>query len=91
MPFFQNEIAISKVQCWAIIIQEYGAPICHRKGKHNIRADMLSRMKLQEVDVVDTAGYVELQHSPVTWRLPVKFDGIDKLSSESSSEGGLQG
>ena len=48
---FQNELANSKVQCWAMILQEYGAPIHYRKGKHTIKADMLSKMKLQQVDV----------------------------------------
>ena len=84
---FQNELANSKVQRWAMLIQEYGAPIRYRKGKHNIRADMLSRIRPMEIDVVDTADYVEPQLSTVTWSLPLKFDGIDKQAlSEAQKE-----
>ena len=44
---FLSEIKNTKIQRWAVLIAEYGAPIQYRKGKNNIRADMLSRIKTQ--------------------------------------------
>ena len=42
----------TKIQRWAILLAEYGATISYRKGKHNIRADMLSRIPA-EVAAID--------------------------------------
>ena len=44
---FQNEIKNSKVQCWAVTLAEYAAPIEYRPGKLHIRPDMLSRIRQQ--------------------------------------------
>ena len=41
---FLGEVKNTKVQRWASLIAEYGAPIQHRAGKNNVRADMLSRI-----------------------------------------------
>lgn len=41
---FQSEMANSKVQRWAVVIEEYGAPIKYRKGKNNIRADNVEQI-----------------------------------------------
>lgn len=75
---FQNEVANSRVQRWAVLIAEYGAPISYRKGVNNIRADMVSRVRPLAVDVVDTEDYVEPHTGTVTWSLPLQFDNIDK-------------
>ena len=42
---FLSEVKNTKIQRWSVLIAEYGAPIEYRKGAHNIRADMLSRIK----------------------------------------------
>ena len=54
---FLGEVNNTKVQRWAVLISEYGAPIEYRQGKNNIRADMLSRILPleQEVAVIDSA------------------------------------
>ncbi len=87
---FLSEVANTKVQRWAVLIAEFGAPIKYLEGKRNIRADMLSRIRPQEVDVVDTDDFIEPQTGTVTWSLPLKFDGIDKgeLSAAQKNEFG---
>ena len=55
---FLGEVANTRVQRWAVLIAEYGAPIEYRKGSNNIRADMLSRIQPEDdvmVGVIDTA------------------------------------
>lgn len=42
---FQTEIKNSKIQRWAVLLAEYGAPIEYCKGSTNVKADMLSRIK----------------------------------------------
>lgn len=42
---FSNNIKNSKIQRWAVILAEYGAPIEYCKGSDNTQADMLSRIK----------------------------------------------
>ena len=49
---FTKQMVNTKIQRWAILLAEYGATISYRKGKHNIRADMLSRIPA-EVAVID--------------------------------------
>ena len=39
---FPNEMGNTKIQRWAVLIDEFGADIQYREGKNNIRADMLS-------------------------------------------------
>ena len=33
-----------RIQCWAIMLEEYGCQIEYKKGSQNIPADMLSRI-----------------------------------------------
>ena len=40
----------TRIQRWAVLIAEYGAKIRYRKGKNNIRADMLSRIESDRVE-----------------------------------------
>ncbi len=35
----------TKIMCWAIILNEYGAEIEYRPGCHHVRADFLSHVK----------------------------------------------
>ena len=41
---FTREMNNTKIQRWSVLLAEYGATIEYRKGKNNIRADMLSRI-----------------------------------------------
>ena len=50
---FLQEVKNTKIQRWAVLIAEYGAPIKYREGKNNIRADMLSRIKTHSVAAID--------------------------------------
>ena len=42
---FLSEVKNTKIQRWAVLLAEYGAPIEYRKGANNIRADTLSRLR----------------------------------------------
>ena len=87
---FIGEVANTRVQRWAVLIAEFGAPIRYRQGKENIRADFLSRLPPPTVDIIDTVPAVEPQADVVTWTLPLKFDSIDKgeLSVKQQEEFG---
>ena len=76
LALFQNQVANTKIQRWAVLIAEFGAPIEYCSGKKNIRADFLSRLRPVEVDVIDTVADVEPQTDYVTWSLPLH--GIDQ-------------
>ena len=75
---FLGEVRNTKIQRWAALIAEYGAPIEYRKGAHNIRADMLSRIKEPaRISVLDTADWVACEQDPrdsVIW----EQDGLMK-------------
>ena len=43
-----QEVKNTKIQRRAVLIAEFGAPIKYREGKNNIRADMLSRIKVND-------------------------------------------
>ena len=62
LALFQSEIKNTKLQRWAIQISDFGAPIKYRKGKNNIRADMLSRLHGGEVaqDLLDRVRAAEV-------------------------------
>ena len=52
---FLQEVKNTKIQRWAVLIAEFGAPIKYREGKNNVRADMLSRIKVKDqVATIDT-------------------------------------
>ena len=46
---FVGEVRNTKVQRWAMLIAEHGAPIEYVKGIHNIKADFLSRMQVGDI------------------------------------------
>ena len=57
---FNDQISNTKMQRWAVLLAEYGAVIAYRKDKHNIRADILSRIRHRqdpEIAVIDTLDY----------------------------------
>ena len=74
---FQTEVANTKVQRWAVLISEFGAPIQYKEGRNNVCADMLSRICPKEVDAVDTTAWSEPQAGLVEWSLSLQFDGIN--------------
>ena len=41
---FTKEMVNTKIQRWAVLMAEFGAKVEYRKGKNNVRADMLSRI-----------------------------------------------
>ena len=80
---FQQEVKNTRVQRWAVLLAEMGAKIEYRKGKNNVRADMLSRLHHETTDTNDSAedsegcqwvSYVEGDMETVPW----EFDGLDK-------------
>ena len=82
---FLSEVKNTKIQRSAVLIAEYGAPIEYRKGAHNIRADMMSRIldPTPEISLVDTtkvwfaAEDLEGEH-PIN--IPWEFDQLEKNS-----------
>ena len=80
---FLSEVKNTKIQRWAVLIAEYGAPIEYRKGAHNIRADMLSRIRTPtpEISAVETtdvwfaAEDLEGEHPN---NIPWEFDKLEK-------------
>ena len=74
---FLQEVKNTRIQRWAVLIAEFGAPIKYREGRNNIRADMLSRIKVQDVAIVDTyapAYSIDQEQE----RLIFEADDIDK-------------
>ena len=50
----------TKIQRWGVLLAEFGAQIKYRKGKNNIRADMLSRIPPRhEVATIDCDQWVD--------------------------------
>ncbi len=70
---FQCEVKNTRVQRWAMLISEFGCDIEYRKGKNNVRADMLSRIKTEEVASVEAViressfGEEQKQEFPAEW------------------------
>ena len=56
LSFFVGEVANTRIQRWSILLSEFNATIRYRPGKNNVRADMLSRIRMPdeaEIDVID--------------------------------------
>ena len=45
LSLFKGEMANTKIQRWAVLLAEFGAPIKHCPGRRNVRADLLSRIR----------------------------------------------
>jgi transposase InsO family protein len=75
---FTKEMVNTKIQRWAVLIAEYGAKIKYRKGKNNIRADMLSRIESDRDEVAILADYDEQELNEVDedcdWLRADQFD-----------------
>ena len=84
---FTAQLNNTKIQRWAVLLAEYGAKIEYRKGKNNIRADMLSRIRPGEISTIDTDYWVEPDKDADTWfdaeantpaqRIPILLMGVD--------------
>ena len=77
---FQNKMANTKIQRWAVFIAEFGADIQYKEGRNNVRADMLSRLHIPHVASIVHKNYTEPQEGAISWSLPLDFDGIDKTA-----------
>ena len=72
---FLSEVKNTKIQRWAVLLAEYGAPIEYRQGPHNIRADMLSRIRPR--DDIDRQGLTisaVIEEEEIPW----DFDELEK-------------
>ena len=77
----------TKIQRWGILLAEYGVKISYIKGKHNIKADFLSRLRPSEVggnDIAVLDAVVERYHPRLLEREEIgleilRFDEIDVM------------
>ena len=72
---FLSEVKNTKIQRWAVLLAEYGAPIEYRKGPNNIRADMLSRIKPREDILRDSEQMCAVEEEE---DIPWEFDQLEK-------------
>ena len=88
---FLQEVKNTKIQTWAVLIAEFGAPIKYREGKNNIGADMLSRIKVNDsVDTIDTYSplyTIDEQNETVLLEADgIKAEELAKLQKEEFKE-----
>ena len=85
---FTKEMNNTKIQRWGVLLAEYGAKIEYRKGKHNIRADMLSQLRNEgdnpgecnDIAIIDTEDYVDpnaFMEDDIAETLPLIHDGLN--------------
>ena len=78
---FTKEMQNTKIQKWAVLLSEYGATIKYRKGKHNIRADMLSCIPpetgIHTIDCDDWVDPTAIPEQDAAIVLPLLYDGLD--------------
>ena len=53
VSLFTKEMQNTKIQRWAVLMAEFGCKVQYRKGKLNVRADMLSRIQPESIDTFD--------------------------------------
>ncbi len=55
----------TKMHCWVILLEEYNAKIEYRKGRHHVRADMLSHLTTEceksGPNIIDSEDWVDPQ------------------------------
>ena len=69
-PFLTRGMKISKLDRWAMLLQEYDITFVHIKGKDNILTDAISR--LCTIDIYEKA--IETQHSHVVKTTTTELD-----------------
>ena len=78
---FTKDMQNTEIQRWGVLLAEYGAKIEYRKGKNNIRADMLSRIPPQgTIATIDCDDWVDATAVPeenIAEALPFIHDGLD--------------
>ena len=57
---FTKEMNNTKIQRWSVLLAEYGCKVEYHKGKLNVRADMLSRIRQKEEVATFDVGYWQL-------------------------------
>jgi transposase InsO family protein len=87
---FTKEMVNTRIQRWAVLMAEYGAKVEYRKGSHNIRADMLSRIKSTdktEMAVFEAADeWVIPEERNDTIFLPSETDHLDNDRVRAAQE-----
>lgn len=80
LSLFTKQMKNTKIQRWAVLLAEYGAKIKYRKGSNNIRADMLSRIRSQEVSTIDTDTWfdADFAEDEPDQRIPVLQGDLDR-------------
>ena len=80
---FTKQMLNTKVMRWGVLLAEYGAKIEYRKGAHNIRADMLSRIRcLDNSDISAVEEWVDPAAFPdddAERNLPILHDGLNLI------------
>ncbi len=85
VSLFSKEHTNAKIQRWALLLNDYNCNIVYHRGKMNIRADFLSRIKTNEpeISVLDTNDWVYGEPMEVDPDDPmVPSLDLDKLKSE---------
>ena len=72
---FLQEQKNTRIQRWAVLLAEYGAPIEYRKGSNNIRADMLSRIHQDPGDASAEGVISALEEME---EVPWEFDELER-------------
>ena len=72
---FTAEMKNTRVQRWAILLDEYNVKIKYRQGIHNGRADMLSRLRIKPTkdEIEQSNNIVAIEQVPQ----PVEFINLD--------------
>ena len=82
---FTSEMRNSRIQRWAIILDEYGCDVQHIKGSDNLLADGLSRLGSTEENMADESCC----QSPANYACQIEEDGEvhngDTIESKSST------
>jgi hypothetical protein len=75
---FTKEMVNTRIQRWAVLMAEFGAKVEYRKGVHNVRADMLSRISEGEIAVFEAAEeWITPEEQENKAFLPSQTDGLD--------------
>ena len=84
LSLYTKALNNTKIQRWGILLAEFGATISYRSGRHNVRADMLSRIKHtanSNVAVIDPEDIFDPElmtnDDDITDILPLLRDGLD--------------
>ena len=84
--FFLQEVKNTRIQRWTVLIAKFGAPIKYQEGRNNIRANMLSRIKVKDVSTVNM--YVPAYSiDDEQERLIFEADDIDKKELVKKQKG----